>query len=200
MKLLLMLPVIVLLGACGEAGKATSAASRTSSSTSSTGSVPATTASGATPIGPYKDSNDGENDPNSNDDYVIVNYGHAASAADKRTVTTLVKEYYAAAAAADGAKACTLMYAVIVETIPEEYAESPGLRGASCAAVMSNMFRQRHGQMAADHAALKVTRVRVEANKGLVLVYVGKIPESNVVVHREHGAWKIQSLFETGMP
>jgi hypothetical protein len=188
--------------ACGGASKAgSSTTNQVSPNASTTGGASTTSASSGAPTGLQgKDSNDGDNDPQSNDDTAILDYGHLASAADKRAVTALVKRYYAAAAAANGTRACPLIYGIVVETIPEEFAGDPRLRGKTCATVMSKVFKQRHRQMAADNAILKVTRVGVEGDKGLVLIYLGIPPVSSVLVHREGRAWKMQSLFEGGIP
>src|ERR1700716_3152164 len=83
--------------ACGGASKArSSTTTQASSNASATGGAPTTTASSGPPTGLRgKDSNDGDNDPQSNDDTAILYYGHVASAADQRAVTALVKRYYA---------------------------------------------------------------------------------------------------------
>jgi hypothetical protein len=160
--------------------------------------TPGTTASNGTQTGGHqKDSNDGDNDPNSSDDEAFLDYGHAASGADERAVTALVKRYYAAAASADGAKVCAQIYGIIAENIAEEYAQSPEFSGPTCAAVMLKLFKQRRQRMAADLAALRVTRVRIEGETGYAFVYLGQVPEPYVAVHRESGAWKMESLFET---
>lgn len=198
-----MLLASTVLGAgavgCGSASKGMSPASRVSSGTATTASISRTVAVGTGPAG-RKDSNDGDDDPRSNDDESIVDYGHAASEADKYAITALVKRYYSAAAADNGAGACSAIYAVVAETIPEDFSQSGEASGETCATVMSKLFKQRHQQIAIDIAALKVTRVRVDGQKGLALVYFGKTPEPHVIVHREGGAWKIESLFEVGMP
>jgi hypothetical protein len=211
MKLFLLMltlaAVSVGAAACGGASKNASSAAKASPGTVSTG-VGSASASGAapgtphsTPSGPpHKDSNDGDNDVEVPDDNVILYYGHAASAADRRAVTTLVQHYYAAAAAADGTKLCTQIYGLIAEAITEEYAQSPASAGKDCAAIMSKLFGQHHKQMAADSAALKVTRVRVEGQKGYAFVFFGTVPEPYVTVHREGGAWKIETLFEIKLP
>jgi hypothetical protein len=209
---LLALLTIVLLSlgavACGGVGKSTGSASQNSSDAFSTGDTTPTTASNTkptssnvTPAGAHgKDSNDGDDDPNVDDDISIVDYGHAASGADKLAIAVLIERYYAAAAADDGAKACSQIYSVVVEMIPEDFSQAPGLGGKTCAVVMSKVFKQRHQQMAADVAALKVTRVRVEGNKGLASTYFGKLPQPYVMVHRDNGAWKMESLFEIVLP
>jgi hypothetical protein len=196
----------VALGGCGGESKSAHSASRTASTlqvTNSTTSTdaPTTNASNAThTTRPHKDSNDSDEDPESNDDNAFLYYGHAASEADKRSVTTLVTNYYTAAAADDGVKACSLIYAIVAEALPEEYAQSPEASGKTCAEVMSKVFKNRHSQMVADRTALKVTSVRVDGKKGLAFVYLGKVPEPYVLLHREAGGWKMESLFEIGLP
>jgi hypothetical protein len=193
---------------CGGANKAMPSASRATPNNAVIGGESTTTTSNATsspstktPSGDgHKDSNDGDNDPGSNDDNTILDYGHAASGAEKQAITTLVTRYYLAAASDDGAMVCSLIYGIIVETIPENYGQPSGLGGKSCAVVMSNVFLQRHQQVSADADALKVTRVRIDGKKGLALLYLGMMPESHIYLHREGGVWKVESLFAAGMP
>jgi hypothetical protein len=207
-RLLAAMLVSIGVTACGSAGEKAISTSPASLGAAVTDSTSMTTASNGgpsslttTPSGSHHiDSNDGDNDPNSDDDSAILDYGHAASEPEKHAITALVARYYAAAAADDGASACTLIYGIVVETIPESYSLSPELAGGTCAAVMSNVFKQRHKQLAAEAAALKVTEVRVEGKKGLALMYFGATPESHIYVHREDGAWKVESLFAAGMP
>jgi hypothetical protein len=182
----------------GSAISGTSAASGAATA-ATTATAPATAAN--TPGGhTIEDSNDSDHDPGSNDDESILDYGHAASEPDQRAITAVVKRYYTVTAADDGASACAVMYSVVAEAIPEYYEDSPGLRGKSYAEVMSKVSKQRRRQLAADIAALKVMRVRVEGDKGLALVFFGKTPEPYVLVHRDGGVWKIESLSEIGLP
>lgn len=207
MKAMLALPlVIALLGvsACGGADKGAGSAAKVSnaaatSGTSATTSTPATTTFKATPAQhPHKNDRDGDSD-NNNDDYA---YGHPASAADKRAVTALVKRYYTAAAAGNGARACSLIYSLFAEDIPEVYGEPPGppaLRGSTCATVMSKLFRQNHHQLMVDLAELKVTDVRVKRRHALALLGFKTTPPRDIRVHRERGAWKIDEVLDSGV-
>jgi hypothetical protein len=148
---------------------------------------------------PKKDAdNDDDNPSNSHydgDDY----FGQAASAADKRAVAALVKRYYTAAAAGDGAAACSLVYAIVAEAVPEEF-NSSALRGKTCAVVATKLFKQRHQQLATDLAKLQVTGVRVKGRRGWVLLSFGEMFERRMLVHREGGAWKIETLLNVGVP
>jgi hypothetical protein len=214
-KALLALSAIAALGAgvtaCGSAGKGAASTSSRSPNTTPTNTVAVTasnttpgitdtTATGSTQIaGLYKDSNDGDNDANSDDDAYFLYYGHAPSKADQRAVIALVKGYFVAAAAADGAKACPLIYGIVAETIVEEYGELPEFSGSTCAVVMSKLFKHRHQQMAADLAGLEVTRVRLGGTRGYAFLYRGDVPAPFVLLHRESGSWKIESLFEINL-
>lgn len=148
----------------------------------------------------FKDTNDGDDDAESNDDNLIVNFGHPPSAVEERTITALLKSYYVAAAAADGAKACALLYSLVAETVAEEFGRELGEPpGASCSTVMSKVLQQRHRQLAMELASLEVTRVRVEGDKGVAVVSFGKTPEPHMFLHHEQGVWKIESLFALRM-
>jgi hypothetical protein len=146
------------------------------------------------------DANDGDDDPGSNDDEPVVDFGKAASPADARAITTLVKRFYAATSAANGPGICSLIYNVIAETIPENYENSPEAKGRTCAEIMGKVFAKQHRQVARDRSRLRVTRVRVEGNKGIVIVYLGKHPEPYFLVHRQGSEWKMQRLFITTLP
>ncbi|HEY5192440.1 MAG TPA: hypothetical protein VIJ39_01050 [Solirubrobacteraceae bacterium] len=183
----------------GSPSPGSSSTSQSSPTTTATSSTP-TTAVAPAPTGHLKDSKDSDSDPESYDDEPILDYGHAASAMDRRIITALVTRYYAAAAADDGAEACSIIYSVVAEAVPESYESAPGLHGSTCAGVMTKVFGQHHRQMVADSAVLKVMRVRVEGDKGLATVYLGKTPEPYVLVHRDHGTWKMESLSEVGLP
>jgi hypothetical protein len=65
---------------------------------------------------PYDDTNNNS----------VLDFGHAADAADRRAVTTLLKQYYAAAAAGDGMAACSMIYATLAAAVPEDYGREPG--------------------------------------------------------------------------
>lgn len=205
MKLLFALPAVALLGlgatACGGAGSASQASSNAAASGST-----ASTASSTTPTQshlPRDSDDDNDNSSNSrydNDDNPVVYYGHTASAAEVQAITGLVKGYYAAAAASDGAKACSLIYSILAESVIEEYGQSTVLHGKTCSVVMSRLLKRVHWQLVADVARLKVTLVRVNGNHGLVLLRFGTIPERRVLVQRERGVWKMGVLLDIGVP
>jgi hypothetical protein len=189
--------------ACGGAGKGGSSVSRASTtlaSGSSASGISSTSTGQNIPPRDYDEDRDGT--PNSrydSDDYAVLTFGHEASPAERQVVTALVKSFYAAAAAEDGAKACSLIYSLLAESIPETYGEvatgPPELRGKTCAVVMTKLFKRDHQELVVHNATLKVTGVRVEAKNGFVLLDFKGVPDRHVVLHRELGAWKIDSLF-----
>jgi hypothetical protein len=161
------------------------------------GSTPSTTAPRTTQS-PFRGDTDRLSDRGyDKDDDPIHYYGHAANAADERAVTALVKRYYAAGAAGDGARACLLLYSEIAGSVVEQYGRPlgpPALRGKTCAAVMSKLFKQRRRQLAADRATLEVTGVRVEGDRGYALLSSTKMPVGYIVLRREHDDWKVGAL------
>jgi hypothetical protein len=131
----------------------------------------------------------------------VVTYGHAASAADRLAVTALVERYYAAAAAQDSARACSLTYYILVETMPEQYGQPPGplyLRGAkTCRAVLSIVFKRFHTQLTEPP---EVTGVRVEGDLAYALLGWATMPVGFMEVRREGGAWKIDRVLAAPLP
>jgi len=203
MRSLLALLTMVLLGlgatACGGGSKGAGSVLRVSSGATAKGGSAARIPSNTVPTRPqFPGDTDRPSDRRyDKDDDPIRHYGHAASAADERAVTGLVKRYYAAAAAGDGAKACSLIYSLFAKSIVEDYGRPPGppaLRGKTCGAVMSKLFKQRRRQREADNATLKVTGMRVEGNQAYVLLSATTMPVGYTVVKRERDAWKMNAF------
>jgi hypothetical protein len=141
-----------------------------------------------------------DNDSDHNDD--DYGYGQPADAADLQAVTVLLGHYYAAGAADDGNRACSLLYSLYAEEIPELYGEASGpsaLRGATCGAVMTKFFNQDRHQWMIDVASLKVNNLRVKRLRGLAILSFKSMPRRDISVHREHGAWKVDELNDTAL-
>jgi hypothetical protein len=142
------------------------------------------------------------------DDARIRGYGHPASAADGRAVTTLVKRYYAAAAAGDEATTCALTFAGLarsadfVGAAAEDYRPTPGspqLRGGDCVAVMSVLAKERHEELVADVDTLTILGVRVLRDHALALLGFSTTGERVISLQREDGAWRVDGLFDKGI-
>jgi hypothetical protein len=197
----------IALTGCGHTSRtAGSAVSGTASSanphrTAATAGGPNTTPA----EGRLKTDSDGDNDnPNpatvhyDADDTVVLRYGHAANASDTRAIASIVKRYYEAAAGGDGPKACLLIDSLLVETAVEDLSQT-AREGETCAEALSRFFKQDQGRFRADTARIEVTVARVDGDSGLALVRLGA-SERRVLVHRDHGAWKVNTLLDIGVP
>jgi hypothetical protein len=155
---------------------------------------------------PYKDA-DGDADSRSGryfdrDDEAVRRYGHAAGAADALAIMGLVRRYFAAAASGNGGEACSMIVAKRVEQIPETLGQfgPPYLRGDTCAMVMAKLFQANHRQMTAHLPTLLVSGVRVAGDVGLAVLAYKDLPGREVVVKREAGGWKLESLLDKELP
>lgn len=219
-KSLLVLPAIALLctwvTACDGTGKRTGSASQVASGAAATGNATGTSASSTAPTQGYLkgdsdvDDEYGEDNPNHSDDPPLREYGHAASAVDRRAITALVRRYYATAAARNGVAACSLVYAGLTKdpgltkTVPEDH-YAPTLqirvsRGERCAQVTSRLFEQNHQSLVAEATTLRVTGVRVRGRHAVAMLGFRTTSERWIPVTREGGAWRIGSLLARELP
>jgi hypothetical protein len=153
---------------------------------------------------------DGDFDNSSNsyydsDDDPIRHFGHAASAADARTIAELVKRYYAAAAAEDGAVACSMILSSVAKSLPGNLgiAQPPGppaYPGKTCGLVLSKVFKLNHLHLAAYHAHIEVTGVRVEHDRALAVLGFKTLPGRDITLEREHGGWRLDRWFDIELP
>ncbi len=131
-------------------------------------------------------------------------FGRPASARDTHMVTALIRRYYAAAATGDSTAGCRLIYTPFAESVAEDLGAPTGpsgLRGNTCAAVLSKLFEQSHENWHTDDATLRVASVRVDQNRGVArLGFRGARPDRYVMAHRERGGWKIDVLQDVGRP
>jgi hypothetical protein len=135
------------------------------------------------------------------DDGAVSDFGHAAGARDTRAITTLVRRYYAAAAAGDGARACALLYYLVAESLPEEYARPPGplyLKGAdSCPALMSRVFAHFHAQLASPPT---VTALRVSGDRADALLGWKTLPAGFIEARLEGRVWRLEQPLALPLP
>jgi hypothetical protein len=200
-KSLIALVAITLLGGaiagCGNASKSASSAAQTSPDDTTTAGTAGGTAGRATA------SSKNSFDPD-HDDYITENFGHAASEADKRTITAIVRSYYVAAVAGDGGKGCPMILPSLARAIPHDYGRSPSLpslHGSTCATVMAKLFELYHRRLAADLASMVVKRVRVKGNTAFVLLAFSTTPEPRVItMKREGGVWRFTELLDIPLP
>lgn len=150
--------------------------------------------------------NDSDNSTGSyydSDDSGVRDFGHAADASDKQVITTLVERYYHVAAAEDGAAGCSMIMKSLERSLPEDLGRSPGptyLRGKTCSAVMSKVFKQDHQQLAAYAAGLEITGVRIDGNRGIAVLGFKALPGRQMRLAREGHAWKLEGLLDSELP
>lgn len=150
---------------------------------------------------------DSDNPTNSyydSDDNSVRFYGHAVSDPERHVISALVERYYAAAAAENGATACTMISAPIVDSIPETLggpAGPPYLQGnKTCAKIVSRLFAQNHEQLSTYDALLHVDGVRRSGDRVLVIMRFRGHPARQIAAVDEHGSWKIQALLDDELP
>jgi hypothetical protein len=190
---LLTCSVLVLAGlivvGCGGAGNASSASGQQSSGT-------------------HPPARDGDNDVDSlgqgrydTDNDANPTFGPAASASERQVIVALIKRYYAAAVAGEGARACSMLYPLIAETVVEAHHPgkgTPALRGSTCAQVAAKVFAQRHRELVADAATLRVGWIQRQARQAVTLVHFGPTRELIVRVHQAPGGWQMNNLLDSG--
>jgi hypothetical protein len=192
-KTLLILSAVIMLsvgiGACGRAGEKArreqpappnSAGSRVPSSSDATAEM----------------ANDAQPNAPGHDPYESV--GAAAGTNDRRVIVAAVRRYFAAAVAGDGATACSLLTRPLAKSVAEDYGNMrnlPELRGRTCRAVMSKLFRHRQGRPTRDIAGIEVTGVRVvEGASAVALLRSSTVPLGEMALHRENGVWRMAQL------
>jgi hypothetical protein len=202
--LLPVLASLIVLGvsACGSSSKSTTTASTAASSTQTAKKQdPA-----QIPPEPVEAKVDADHDSDIHAPYddksnaSELEFGKPASAADTRAITAAIKRYYAVALAGNGAKACTLIYSPIAESVVEDYGQSPPgqpyMTANSCAGAMTLMFKHFHPQFVAEVPHLRVKRVQLEEHHGIAILSFGKLAERNISIIRERHAWKIAGLLD----
>lgn len=128
-------------------------------------------------------------------------FGPAASASERQAIIALIKRYYAAAVEDEGARACSMLYPLIAEAVVEEHRPgkgSPALRGGTCAQVAAKVFAQRHRELVADAATLRVGWIQRQARQAVTLVHFGPTRELIVRLHQAHGSWQMNDLLDSG--
>ena len=207
--LLAVAPLALYASACGGSGRSGSTAQSSSATTAPTSTVATSASDTTSPPALTKPDSDKDNDISAYKDKAdngeVLDYGRAASPADQRAVTDLVKRYYAAALAEDRAKACAMIYSTLSEGVAEDYGQAsagpPYLRaGKTCSEVMVLLFKHSHNQLAAEVPKLKVSRVRLNGRRGWAVLSFGSLPEREISVGREGHTWKVSMLIDDELP
>jgi len=194
-----ILALALALTACGGASSDPAPASRAG------GSEEAVAANGVRGPGGYlktdgdPDADDRSTKPSNDDELEMGRAARSgASAADRAAVTAVVKRYYTAAAAGDGAAGCTMLFASLAAAIA---AEAPGAYKGSCAAALSRQFAREHQHLAGEQVgSMIVTGVHVSGAVGYATLGFQHAIEAEVILQREAGGWKLNSLFDSPLP
>ena len=63
--------------------------------------------------------------------------------------------------------------------------------------VLSKLFARRHRELSAKRSAVRLMTVRIEGEKGLVVLEFPEIPEVRQIgIRRVNGVWKLRELFD----
>jgi hypothetical protein len=205
MRSLTVLFAALLLGlgasACGNAGRSTTVAT-TAAATTTTSHTPTTAPAG----GYLHNDNDADADdepggpgPESDDRLPLAEYGPPVGSRGLQAIASAVKSYYAAAAAGNGARGCALLAASLAAGLVEDQGQSS--RSQTCAASLSLLFEHEHAQLANDEVAtMTVIGAHARGNVGVVLLGFRKAPESELLIERENGQWKVDALSDSSTP
>lgn len=195
----------LVMGACGPTGDGPRAGRRTATAANATGAtgIAANAATGAGTL--ERDPTDRDYDrPGSREDPDndrTPAFGRAASPADARAIGALIRHYYALAASGDGAGACRLVSALLIESLAETGGRGRRVPAATiCARTASAQFRRAHREIVEDLTGVDFMQVRVRERRGLALVLFAGVRERLIPVRREGGAWRMSTLLDGGSP
>ncbi len=123
--------------------------------------------------------------------------GPPANGADRRTIAALVRDYYATALAGDGAKACLLLDSTLATAITVGGSGPRASGPSTCTAALSRLFKQQHNYLASeDPRTMVVTGVYLKNSEAIATLGFKTMPQSEILLEREHGMWKINAVFD----
>lgn len=132
---------------------------------------------------------------------LLASYPQLPSESERQTIATTVKSYFAAAVAGDGARACTLLAPSIATGFTSGGAPHDRGSGDGCTPSLDQLFEQEHRRLAADEpSTMTVTDVRLKGEAGMVFLGFRRAPETEILVSREDGAWKLDALVDSVLP
>ena len=207
MVLLTMAMLASGVAACGGASGDPSSSSSADRSAATTGGTTQTNTHAKLPAGYWKsdgdeDLDEQENGPSKDDKGGMVASGHGASPADKNAISAVVRRYLQAGTAGDGAEGCSLLAASLSGALAEQESQLPSRSaGVTCAAALSRLFNEEHARLLAEgFATMVVTGVHVDGPMALATLGFRTAHESEIVLRREHGVWKIDALSDSTLP
>ncbi len=156
------------------------------------------------PLGSYL-RNDGDTDnddphasfPGQDHQSLLATYGgRPAPAATARAIAAVVKRYYAVSAAGEGAHACALLSTGARAGVA---VQQPG--SANCTSAIATLLAQQHAHLVTEEpASMTVIGAYAKGDLGLAVLGFRRAPESDVVLEREGGVWRIASPLDNLVP
>jgi hypothetical protein len=138
------------------------------------------------------------------DDAKILAYGHPANTSEERTIISAVERYYTAAIPANGSTVCRLVSTNVASATLREFGQGAGplaLGGRTCPLVMSHLLKRLKLEVSVSGRAPVVGPVRVEGGNAFVLLtFEGSRPSRYTLVRRQGGVWRVNALFDMGLP
>jgi hypothetical protein len=153
--------------------------------------------------------NDADNDdgrPSSNDSSgraTVLDFGKPSSQQDLTSVEALLKLYYERAAADDGAGVCRLLTPTLVGGVVEDLGHAPGppeLRGNTCGAVLTKVYRTNQAALEEYVPLLKVRRLGVKGNQAIAVLDFPGHPTRDIGVEKLHGKWYLEAPADQELP
>jgi hypothetical protein len=201
-SLTLAATVAFAMSGCGGAGDTQGKVQQTT--TEQTGAAKQATAQGSYSLRDGDRDSDDEHPPlrfGNDDAPLLVDYGGRADPANTHTIEALVRSYYAASLAGNGAKACELLARSLAQAVPDEYGKGAQAGGEGCRGPMSTLLAQQHARLLSQEIpTMLITGVHVKGKVGLAVLRFKTTPESQIILAREGGIWKINALFGAYMP
>jgi hypothetical protein len=130
-------------------------------------------------------------------------YGRPGSADELRAATPVIKTYFAAAARNDGAAGCALQFVTFRNAIAEDIEQGPepvSQRPKHCGPVLSKYFRRHRSIPTPNRTAIETTGIRIKGKQAIVFLRAPGVPAAELVMHREHGLWRVQDLLGKVLP
>jgi ketosteroid isomerase-like protein len=137
----------------------------------------------------------------SNDDEaeLVSAQRYGSTVAERAAIGQVVKTYYRAASAGDGAAGCVLLAQPLASSLPPSQA-SHGSR-QTCPQSLSRLFAaQRSHLVAEDAPTMVLTGVHVHGDVAFVTLGFRAMPEGELLLQREGRDWKLNALFDSGLP
>jgi hypothetical protein len=137
--------------------------------------------------------------PSQSDDVAfLAGYGKPASPVRLKPIAALLKRYYAASAASDAAQVCALLVPALARELAEGAGRpAPGALHA-CAAAVSPILAHQHARLLAEGVStMVVVEARVKGPLALAVLGFRAAPVSQLLLERERGTWRVDSLFDS---